>query len=181
MQANGEKGSIHRMLQEIFIAILKVGLPVGLASYGLVWWALKKNYLDQVANLKGFEQEMKKRTKDKELKKEGDPVHRKWLAFGGGFYGVVGLLTYAVVELGEIRDFIMQFGGIAGLIRNISFNLIISLFIDAIMNFVIAIAWPAYWLSEIHSSRIWVWFAVAYGAYWSGSHLALRSIDVKDV
>ena len=34
-----------------------------------------------------------------------DPVHNKWLAFGGGFYGIVGLLTYAVVEFGELRDF----------------------------------------------------------------------------
>lgn len=166
------------MIQEILIAMFKVGLPIGLASYGLTWWALKNDYISEVASVKGFEQAVKKRRKDKELKKEGDRVHRKWLAFGGGFYGVVGLLTYVVVELAEIRDFIMQLGGIAELIRNLSFDLIIRLFIDAIMNFVVAIAWPAYWLSEIQSDHIWVWFLVAYGGYWVGSRMAIRKSEV---
>jgi hypothetical protein len=168
------------MIYEIFIALLKVGLPVGLASYGLVWWALKKNYIAHVDNIKSLEQEVKKRTRDKKLKKEGDLFHRKWLAFGGGFYGVVGLLTYALVEIAEVRDFILQFGGIVELIKSLSFDLIINLFVGAIKNFVVAIAWPVYWLDEIQSEYIWVWFVVAYGAYWAGSRLALGKAGVEN-
>jgi len=164
------------VISEIFIALFKVGLPVGLTSYGLVWWALKKNYISEVASVKSFEQAVKKRKKDKALKKQGDPVHRKWLAFGGGFYGVVGLLTYAAVEFAEIRDFILQFGGFIEMIKNLSLNFVISLLVGAIKNFVAAIAWPVYWLNEIHSEHIWIWFVVAYGAYWAGSRLALRKM-----
>jgi len=167
------------MIQEFFIALFKVGLPVGLASYTLVWWALKKGYIGEVASLKSFEQEVTRRRKDKKLKKEGDLFHRKWMAFGGGFYGVVGLLTYAVVELIEVRDFIMNLGGILEFIRNISIGVLVELFVGAIKNFVAAIAWPWYWLQEIRSDHIWIWFGVAYGGYWAGGRMALRKSDVQ--
>lgn len=162
------------MISEFFIALVKAGLPVGLASYGLVWWALRNDYLSREGDIKSFEKEARKRRKDKSLKKEGDTLHRKWLAFGGGFYGVVGLLTYALVELQEIRDFVAQLGGLVELIRNISIDLFIRLFIDALKNFIVAIAWPAYWLGEIRSNHIWIWFIAAYGGYWAGTRLALR-------
>lgn len=176
------------MFHELLIAILKAGLPVGLASYGLAWWAIKKNYLGEINTFKDLEAGIKKHKKDKKKHKKdkkdkkngeqskpaGDLLHNKWLAFGGGFYGVVGLLTYARVELGEIRDFVQQFEGFWALISGVSLDMFIDLFIDGIMNFVVAIAWPAYWISEIHSDRIWIWFAVAYGAYWAGARLALQ-------
>jgi hypothetical protein len=177
---SGQRGCKH-MFQELLIAILKAGLPVGLASYALAWWAIKRNYLGEVNTIKDLEAGIKKQKKDKknknsseESKQPGDPLHNKWLAFGGGFYGVVGLLTYARVELGEIRDFVMQFEGFWALISGVSLDMFIDLLIEGIMNFVIAIAWPMYWISEIRSDRIWIWFAVAYGAYWAGTRLALH-------
>jgi hypothetical protein len=168
------------MIHEILIAVLKVGLPVGLASYALVWWALKKDYLGSVVSLKDFEKEVKRLAKDKELKKQGDPVHKKWLAFGGGFYGVVGLLTYAFVELGEIRDFFAQFESISALISSISLNTFIGLIVDALKNFIVAIAWPVYWMSNISGNRIWIWFAAAYGGYWAGARLALNQVKSRN-
>jgi hypothetical protein len=177
----GKSAGVKLVIFEIFIALLKVGLPVGLTSYGLVWWALKKEYIEPVDDLKSFELEVKKRAKDKKLKKEGDHVHRKWLAFGGGFYGVVALLTWVIVETMEVVNVVLHLGGIFELIRNISFALIINLFVGALRNFVIAIAWPFYWLSEIQSDFIWAWFIVAYGAYWVGSRLALRKIGLQKI
>ena len=168
------------MLQEFFIAVLKAGLPVALASYGLIWWALKNDHLGSAGRVKEAEKEIKRVAKEragdkkKGKGKKGDPLHNKWLAFGGGFYGVVGLLTYAVVELGEIRDFFTQFDGLAGLIAQITPNLFIGLFIDALKNFIVAIAWPVYWMSDIRSDYIWIWFAVAYGGYWLGTRSALH-------
>ncbi|MCH7507494.1 MAG: hypothetical protein IID60_09350 [Proteobacteria bacterium] len=103
-----------------------------------------------------------------------NPVHNKWLSFGGGFYGVVALLTYAVVELGEIRDFITQFDGFLSFISDITVGLFIGLFIDSIMNFIVAIAWPVYWLSDIRSDHIWIWFVAAYAGYWAGTRFALH-------
>jgi hypothetical protein len=168
------------MVQEIIIAVLKAGLPVGLATYALVWWALKKDYLGSVASLKDVEQGVKRLSKDKAGKKNRDPLHNKWLAFGGGFYGVVGLLTYVVVELGEIRDFFMQFESIGALISSLSIDLFIGLIIDGLMNFMVALAWPVYWISSIGGGRIWIWFGIAYAGYWAGVRIALHQVTGRD-
>jgi len=162
------------MVQEFFVALFKAGLPVGLAGYALVWWAMKQDYLGPASSMKELEKEAKRLAKDKETDSRTDPLHSKWMKFGGGFYGVVGLLTYAVVELAEIRDFFTQFESIGALIAGISIESLIGLFIGALMNFIVAIAWPAYWISDIRSDYIWIWFLAAYAGYWAGTRLALK-------
>lgn len=171
------------MLQELFTALFKAGLPIAALSYGLVWWALRNEYLGGAASVGAMEKEAKRQSKENKEKKEknsGDLVHNKWMAFGGGFYGVVGVLTYLVVELGEIREFVTQFSGFGDLVSRISINLLVGLFIDSIMNFVVAIAWPVYWLGDFAGEYIWLWFVVAYGAYWTGARLALRRAGMAD-
>jgi len=189
------------MLREIFRALLLAGIPVAVTSYLLIWWALKNQYLQGASNLKdvqvhfkGVSKARSRQKKDeKKRRKEGgnaiemesgqqeshkmNPVHNKWLSFGGGFYGVVGLLTYAVVELGEIRDFITQFDGLSSLISGITLQLFIGFFINSIMNFIVAIAWPVYWLSDISSDYIWMWFIAAYAGYWAGTRFALHQAN----
>jgi hypothetical protein len=167
------------MIQDFFAAVFKAGLPVGIASYALIWWALKNNHLGSVVSMKELKGEVKRLAKDKKSKARADPIHKKWLAFGGGFYGVVGFLTYVVVEIGEIRDFFMQFEGIGAFISDISIALFIALFIDALKNFIVAIAWPVYWMSDIRGDHIWIWFAVAYGGYWVGARSALQTFRNK--
>jgi uncharacterized membrane protein YqjE len=186
------------MVRELFRALFMAGIPVAVTSYLLIWWALKNQYLQGAANLKDLELHFKgvskarsrKKKEEKRQRKEGggaveaepgqqeehkmNPVHNKWLSFGGGFYGVVGLLTYAVVELGEIRDFITQFDGLSSLISDITLDLFIGFFINSITNFVVAIAWPVYWLSDIRSDYIWMWFIAAYAGYWAGTRFALH-------
>jgi hypothetical protein len=163
------------VIAEIFSAVLMAGLPVGFCSYGLAWWTIRKGYIEPVTSVKALEQAVNDRRKDKKLKKQGDATHRKWLAFGGGFYGVVALLTYAIVELAEIRDFILGLGGILEMIRNLSLNVIINLFIGAFWNFIVAISWPAYWLNEVRGQNFLIWLAVAYAGYWVGVRQAVRN------
>jgi hypothetical protein len=196
------------MWRELIRALFQAGLPVALASYVLVWWALKNDYLGNASGLGDMEREFKRLSKNK--KKNGkngngkalrrgarkllgaepeeseapagkmNPVHNKWLAFGGGFYGVVALLTYAVVELGEIRDFIARYDGFFSMISQFSFNMLIEVIVNAFVNFIVAIAWPVYWMSDISGPYIWVWFAVAYAGYWLGGNLALRHVQRGD-
>ena len=180
------------MIEEFFRALFQAGIPVAITSFLLAWWALKNGYIDSVSGLKEFENEVKRLSKaksknkknKKNSKEEGkhedihqmNPVHNKWLRFGGGFYGVMGLLTYAVVELGEIRDFFVQFDGLTGLISGLTVELLIGFFVNSITNFIVAIAWPVYWLSDIRSDYIWIWFVLAYLGYWAGSRFALHRI-----
>jgi hypothetical protein len=176
------------MITEIFTALFKAGLPIAVASYLLVWWALKHQYFGTVDDIRMLEKNAKIMSKTRAKNKKNksgssdenlnvhkmNPLHNKWLSFGGGFYGVVGLLTYAVVELREIRDFLLNFGGLATLISDITPGLLINLLIDSVINFVVAIAWPIYWMSDIQTDRIWIWFAVANLSYWAGTRYALH-------
>ena len=162
------------MIAEFFTAILKAGIPVGIAAYMLVWWALRNGYLNETGSVRDIGKEVKKMAKDKESKLNSDPVHKKWLSMGGGFYGVVAVLTWLFVELQEILDFITSFGGISELVNSFSFDMLIRLFIEAIKNSFLALAWPVYWLSDIPGEYIWAWFIIAYSGYWAGSKLALR-------
>lgn len=186
------------MVRELIRALFLAGIPVGLASYALVWWSLRQGYLGSVGSVRELEQGIrlisKQRRQDRKRRKAGkkpiaaedraeppgtplqriDPVHRKWLTFGGGFYGIVGLLTYAVVEFGELRDFFMNFESLAALLRQFGIDMLVNLLVDALVNFVVAIAWPVYWMSEFAMHHIWIWFGVAYLAYWAGVKLAVR-------
>ena len=186
------------MVREFIRALFLAGMPVALASYALVWWSLRQGYLGPVGSVrdmeKGIKLMSKKRKQDRKQRKaakksgeaeptveaEGmsiyrvDPVHNKWLAFGGGFYGIVGLLTYAVVEVGELIDFFTSFESFAALLEQFGFNMFVNLLVEAVMNFVVAIAWPVYWMSEFSMNNIWIWFGVAYLGYWAGVKLAVH-------
>lgn len=175
------------MWAEFFRAAFFAGIPVGLVSFGLVWWALRSDYLEKTTDLKQLEknvsmlskaQSRKKKHRDIEPKKL-NPVHNKWLKFGGGFYGVVALMTFVIIEFGEIAYFFGNFSENVGLISNLSIDLLVDFFIDSIMNFVAAISWPWYWMQEIRSGDIWIWFLVAYGGYWLGARIAMKVSGLK--
>jgi len=62
--------------------------------------------------------------------------------------------------------------GIGELVALAVIGLLIELFIESIMNFVVAIAWPVYWLSESRSP--WLLLFAAYAGYWLGIRVAAR-------
>jgi len=188
------------MILELFRALLFAGLPVGAASYFLFSWYLRRRSGTGVTSLRALErdlkQDRKERSKRRKEQKRGlvgamaegahfsreqqlDLVHNKWLKFGGGFYGVVGLLTYAVVELGDVWNFLVGFESLWSLISQFGLDMLIRLFVEALRNFIVAIAWPAYWLSSGIIHEPWLWFPVAYGGYWGGARLALQRLGAQ--
>lgn len=161
------------MLIEFLEALLKAALPVGLVTFGMVFWALLNGYLTENADQDALEKELNQMSKGGDSDQlPGDFLHRKWVKFGGGFYGVVALITYAVVETGEVGEFLANFEGIRHFLNTISINMVIDFFIDSLMNFITAIAWPAYWLSDIDRQHAWVWFIAAYLGYLAGARAA---------
>ncbi len=172
------------MVYEFFRAAFLAGLPVGIVSYLLIWYALRSKYLQPTRNLKSLEKEVSQLSKARSKKKkdkdpEGperprlNPVHNKWLRFGGGFYGVVALMTFVIIEANEIISFFGAFTETLAGLADFDVGMIIRFIIDSMMNFVTAIAWPMYWISEIDMERIWLWFLAAYGGYWLGSKMAI--------
>jgi hypothetical protein len=164
---------------------------VALASYALVWWALKQGFLGESDDIRAAMKEVKRLSKRKSgdggesgddaerARKLNNLMHRKWLAFGGGFYGVVALLTYAVVEINDIRGFVARYDGLAGLLAQLNMGIFFELMVDAVTNFVVAIAWPVYWIGDVSGAYVWIWFIVAYGGYWLGVRHALRRAQQK--
>ena len=159
-----------------FQVLWKLALPVAGLSYLMVSTALKAGLLSGASDLKALRKElgsMSKRHRDKKQETpKVNPVHNKWLKFGGGFYGTVALYTYGLIEFQEIRGMIASFGGIPPFLDALSIRLFINMLIEAMVNFIAAITWPVYWMREFGSSQMWIWFLIAYGAYWAGMRLA---------
>lgn len=176
-------------LIDAFWAVLMVGIPIALFTLALVYWVLQQGHFTESQNTRALQREIKTMSKNKKnkKKKKGEqnsghddaeagkklhPLQRKWTKFGGGFYGIVAFFTYIVVEVGELISMVINFGGFFDFLKQLNFDLVIRIFIDAIMNFVAAITWPLYWMQRIETSYTWVWFLAAYGGYWAGLKLA---------
>ncbi len=170
------------MLYELVEALIEAGLPVALLSFALMYWSLHRGHLQETGDMKALRKELKQLSKNKEeRKKAGDPIHNKWMKFGGGFYGVVGMLTLLVIEWADIKQFGLS--SFQGMIDNFGIGMLIELFIDLMIesfkNFIAAIAWPIYWMGAIESDRIWLWFLAAYAGYSGGTHLARYQAQVR--
>jgi len=159
---------------------MMVGVPIAAFTLAMVWWALQQGYFKEALDTRALGREMKamsrKHKKNKKNKKEEDvtlhPVQKKWAAFGGGFYGIVAFFTWVVVEVTEIITMIMNFGGLIEFLKQIDFNLILHIIVEAITNFIAAMIWPVYWMKRIDTEQTWIWFVIAYGGYWLGLKLA---------
>jgi len=167
-------------LLEVLWASIMVGVPIAVFSFAMVWWALERGHFKEANDTKALERELKamskQNKKDKKDKSKGGasmhPVLKKWGDFGGGFYGIVGLFTYVVIETRELIDMVIDFGGFIEFLKQLDIGVIISVFISAIINFVAAIMWPFYWLKRIDTDQSWIWFVMAYAGYWAGMKAA---------
>jgi len=158
-----------------------VGVPVAAFTLALVLWALQRGHLKESANTGALRRELKamsgsarkkKKKTDVEQPEKLHPLQKKWAKFGGGFYGVVAFFTYIVIEVREVIDTISHLGGLIDFIANLGLNLIIQMLVQALLNFVSAMIWPAYWMQRIETHQVWVWFGMAYAGYWCGIKLA---------
>lgn len=160
----------------ILWALVTATLPLFILSFALISWVLHRGRLqgETVRELQGNIEALRLAQKDKNTRVKIDPATHRWFRFGGGFYGLVALYTWLVVEWGEVLSFL---GGLGDIILNLDpgalIGLLIKFFIESIMNFVVAISWPAYWLREAHDP--WLLFLAAYAGYWLGLQAAQRA------
>ena len=173
-------------MSELVEALFKLVLPVAILSFVMVSWALENGHLNGNSKVRALKKEMKALSKDKSgVKRKQNPIHRQWTKFGGGFYGIVALYTFGLVEWDELRNFIANFGGFVAFIKQFGLDTLIEIFVEGIKNFVAAIAWPLYWMREFDSGQFWIWGGLAYVAYWLGARYAQKlamkgAIENKD-
>lgn len=158
------------LMVEFLRALALGGVPVCAASFLLAWWGLRRGMFKELGSVDALGREVKSLSKLKPAERTArNPMHDKWLKFGGGFYGVVGLLTWIKIE---IEDLPTQVPDLLGGLFRLDIGVVVQFFVDSLMNFVAAISWPAYWLQRIHSPHPWAWFIAAWLGYWAGVRLA---------
>jgi len=167
------------MLLEFIKALLSVGVVTGLASFVLFCWSLRAEdqHSEEAASNHNNSQSahwarIEKVQRSGLYRAQSALLHKHWAEYGGGFYGLIAVLTLLWVEGHEIIDFLGDFDSLAEFFSSDIISSLISLMVNAIMNAVMAFAWPAYWLAEINSSHVWLWFVAAWLGYLGGKRLA---------
>ena len=152
-------------------------IPAGILAYLLFTWSIRTGRLTKTGTHKSLQAELKglkTSLKEDKAAKSKNPIHNKWMQFGGGFYGIMALWTFMVIELAEVIDFIRSFEIYETINQQIVIDLAIAFIKNSLMNFLTAITWFLHWLDEVPDNMRLVWFALAYGGYWAGLQLARR-------
>ena len=189
--------SVVEMISTLFFGIFEAMLPLVLASALMYYYAVRTGLLPSVRSPKELEIALKQVRKDYQAEKKGKkrrrqsddmiwyddkPQHpnyvlKKWLSFGGGFYGLTALVTYAVIEYAEIVDFFANFTSIADFINRIGIGMLIDFIIESIINFVLSLAWPLYWMTELPKDSVFIIYLIeAYIGYRIGRILAFVAL-----
>lgn len=159
----------------VYLKLFMAFISTAAVSFVLFYVLMKQGSDESVAVIESKDKAGLKKIKH-QLKVEKFSWHKlvmsKWVAFGGGFYGVMAVLTYLVVEFREVVDFLTSEESVLATIAALGFGDLISFFINSLMNFIAAIAWPVYWMNKVEGQSIWVWFLVVYAGYVSGQFMA---------
>ena len=149
-------------MQPLIIEIITMSAVILPTSYGLHYLAYRR----------GWDDENDQITKAKSDERKAPIQHslaylliRKWLDFGGGYYGIIALTTLIFIEIRQVQGFLANWQGSKQLIDSFGINFIISFFVEQIQNFVAAIIWPKYYLSRFSLFKCAVFIASTYLLY----------------
>jgi hypothetical protein len=173
------------MAFEIFRAIIMGALPVATFTILVLQWSIasgRMEPLDGKGNLrKQHRVAVKTHKRAKKIathpsvdelpsmpSRTGDLLHNKVMFFGGGFYGTMAILTYLIVEIIEIWNFLENIFFSNNWFSGISFDLIISFIINSVMNMVAAFLWFQTLRDYVEIDNGWIWLVVVYLGYLAG-------------
>ena len=157
------------MIAQLFKLVLALGLPMAILSYFLLHWSYESGRLSRESDRKTDRAALKEMKKEARKNRKKIPptnvVHRKWLRFGGGFYGAAGLWTLLVVELADLFSLIVDWPGLGEIFAGGPVGFLIRFIHNQIGNFVTAITWFDYWSDITGDANIGLVFLVAIGSY----------------
>ncbi len=159
----------------VYFKLILAFVSTGLVSFVLFYMLLKEKGNDSVSVIESKDKAGMKQIKQ-DMKEQRWSLQRvmmsKWVDFGGGFYGVMAVLTYVVVEFREVVDFMTSEETVVATLTSLGIGDLVNFFINSLMNFITAIAWPAYWIRKVEGHSVWVWFVVVYFGYVCGQFFA---------
>ena len=158
-------------------AIIKLGIPMVILSWIIFTWLYGGGDLDRNADRKSVEAQVKKIKKSFKKKKHGgnsNYMMEKWMWFGSGFYGLAGLWTFAVIEIGDLLRVIFNPSSIPESFDHGFVTAAVELVLNQLGNLITAFLWFSYWADN----GVITWLLVAYVGYWIGVELARRGEDM---
>lgn len=156
---------------EIIKAIFMAGIPTAILTFIMIFYAIKRGYIEINEAVDSLKKRKKQAKKDKEEFKV-NPVHQKWLYFGGGYYGLMALGTYIHVEALEVINFFGNYSSFSNILDQMSINAVIHLIIESFMNLIPAFTWFLYWPDLIVMHNGWYWLLASYIGYQLGAFSA---------
>jgi hypothetical protein len=172
------------MLWEILKAIFVGGIPVAIFTFLVVQWSIVSGRMDKLSGTQGLEKQhrghAKKARKDKRINPDsrvGNMLHNKIVSFGGGYYGTMAVLTYALIECVEILQFLASIFDPDTWINRLGVELLVEFLVNSITNLVAAFVWFSTLPAYIRIENGWIWLAVTYGAYWLALQITVAAGD----
>jgi len=166
------------MNMDLIKAIFYAGLPVQIFTFLMVYYAYHKGYLSSAVKIRDVFKD--KKNPDRKLSKTNKKnllfLHSKWVTFGGGFYGLLSLLTFIYIELEQVVQFLIHATGVQSFIDLLTFDAILGMIIDSFINMIKALLWFNYWPDVFEMQNIAIWFITIYIGYRFGAHLAQRYV-----
>lgn len=166
------------MNMDLIKAIFYAGLPVQVFTFLMVYYAYNKGYLTSDITIRDAFKDKKnpERKLSKANKKSLLFLHSKWMTFGGGFYGLVALLTFIYIELDQTVQFLIHATGWQSFLNLLSFNAILGMIIESFLNMLKALLWFSYWPDVFDMENVAIWFIASYLGYRLGANLAQRYV-----
>ena len=162
-------------------AILYAGFPVALFSFLMVYYAYLKGYLSPDMSIKvAFKNKDDDNKLSKKNKKQLLFFHSKWLTFGGGFYGLMALLTFMYIEIEQAVLWLLNASNLQYFLDLFTISAMINMLVESFLNMVKAALWFTYWPSVFDMGNGIAWILVAYLGYRAGSKLAQNYVLKKN-
>lgn len=161
------------MIAGFFLALWQLILPITLITYALVGWMLHRGHLPSFADRKEMRDHLKAtKAAMKKDKPVDNPLLKRWMGFGGGFYGLVAMYTFFLFEPPIIFNFARglidpENWSIGGLIE-----LAIGFIINSIKQLIEAALWFFYWFADMEALAIIITAVLLYVSYVMASRLA---------
>lgn len=153
-------------------AIFELGLPVAGLSWLLFYRLYHRGELARDADRGSIRSRLKQMKKSaNKADTAPDPVlQKKWMKFGGGFYGMAALWTLIVVEVSGGVSVIAHPSSIESMVEGGVIHIIIDWLLGQASTFVQAMTWFNWWPGPGESTI--VWFLVPMAGYVAGLELA---------
>ena len=156
-----------------FIKLLaNLGIPVFLVTWYLFRRLYQRGELTSGADYDTIKSHLKNIKKQKTGRE--NLLHKNWMKFGGGFYGVTAATTLVWIELVDLWSLIFDFPGFAALFGDGLVSFLVGVVVNQFQNFIQAAVWFAYWNDGVN---IFITFAVAYCSYLLGVRAGERTIQ----